>query len=79
MDKNEIYEQKLAAKNIPDKRIGNYTTALVPIEHECTICGIITIKPPKKVLAGVGCKTCSTKKLTWTNEEYDDKIKSTTY
>jgi predicted nucleic acid-binding Zn-ribbon protein len=76
---NKEYDSKLKQKGILYRRIGEYITSLVPIDHICLVCGTITNKPPKKVLAGVGCKTCSTKKLTWTNEEYDDKIKSTTY
>lgn len=76
---NKEYDNKLLLKNIPYIRLGNYTTALNPIEHKCTKCNTIVIKPPKKVLAGVGCKVCSVRKSTCTQEDYDKSIENTTY
>lgn len=74
MLKNEIYDKKLVDKGIPYKRLGEYTTQLASIEHQCLACGTIVNKPPKKVLAGVGCKVCAIKKSTWSDKEYDAKI-----
>lgn len=79
MCKNSIYDNKLIQKNIRYKRIGTYTTQAEAIEHECLDCGTRVFKEPKKVLAGVGCKSCAIKKLTWSSSEYDDKIKSSTF
>lgn len=76
---NSTYDELLISKKIKYIRLGKYTTSLNPIEHQCTVCGTIVVKPPKKVLAGVGCKACAIKKLTGTQEEYDTLISESTY
>lgn len=79
MNKNDIYDKKLKDKNSTYIRIGDYINQLVPIEHKCINCGVISIKEPKKVLAGRGCKNCTNTSLRWTNEIYDKKISESNY
>lgn len=79
MTKNEIYDSKLLERKSTYKRLGNYVTQNVYIAHQCLKCGCVEDKCPKKVLSGVGCKSCAISARTLGSEEYDKKISNSTY
>lgn len=79
LNKNQIYDNKLLEKDLTYIRLGDYTIQSVPILHKCIVCGEEVLKTPKHVLAGRGCKTCSSNNSRRSNQEYDEEIKDSTF
>lgn len=70
----EDFKDELSCINSNIQIVGTYTTAKVPIECECIVCGYEWSSTPDNLLRGQGCPNCGKeqmiRKLTMTYEEF---------
>ncbi len=72
---HEQFVREMSVANPDIEVIGTYINHTTPIMVKCRACGHEWLKPPSKLLIGIGCKECAKRKQVKKHSQFVDEMK----